>query len=166
MKAMKASEQYIKKSAVLAEIRKYKNNAEAYLKYHHNRNDKSVYAFEQEKLAMCELLSSLNNLEVKEVDLDFQTFAKEMDSIFALPSSETKNTEEEPLNWEYAIAKHFFELGLKASNPITATDRGTAEEIIINLKRVEKDYRIDLTREIEWLRNKVKKGEQKYGSIR
>ena len=54
------------------------------------------------------------NLEVKEVDLDFQRFAKEMDAIFALPSSETKNTEEEPLNWEYAIAKHFFELGLKA----------------------------------------------------
>lgn len=46
-------------------------------------------------------------------DLDDQRFAKEMDAIFALPSSETKNTEEEPLNWEYAIAKHFFELGLK-----------------------------------------------------
>ena len=38
-----------------------------------------------------------------------------MDNIFALPSSETKNTEEEPLNWEYAIAKHFFELGLKVA---------------------------------------------------
>ena len=61
-------EQYIKKSAVLAEIRKYKNNAEIYLKYHHNRNDKSVYAFEQEKLAMCELLSSLDTLEVKEIN--------------------------------------------------------------------------------------------------
>jgi hypothetical protein len=108
-------EQYIKKSAVLAEIRKYKNNAEAYLKYHHNRNDKSVYAFEQEKLAMCELLSSLNNLEVKEVNLDFQMFAKEMDTVFNLPSLETKNTEEEPLNWEYAIAKHFFELGMQQS---------------------------------------------------
>jgi hypothetical protein len=96
---------------------------------------------------------------IDKVDLDFQRFAKEMDAIFALPSSETKNTEEEPLNWEYAIAKHFFELGMRASNPITAADRGTAEEIIINLKRVEKDYRINLTREIEWLRNKVKKGE-------
>ena len=60
------------------------------------------------------LLSFLDTLEVKEVDLDFQTFAKEMDAIFVLPSSETKNTEENPLNWEYAIAKHFFELGLKA----------------------------------------------------
>ena len=103
----------IDKAAVLAKIRKYINNAETYLKYHHNRNDKSVYAFEQEKLAMCELLSSLDTLEVKEVDLDFQMFAKEMDTVFNLPSSETKNTEEEPLNWEYAIAKHFFELGLK-----------------------------------------------------
>ena len=52
--------------------------------------------------------------EAKEVDLDFQRFAKEIDAVYALPSSETKNTEEEPLNWEYAIAKHFFELGLKA----------------------------------------------------
>lgn len=39
----------------------------------------------------------INTLEVKEVDLDFQRFAKEMDAIFALPSSETKNTEEDPL---------------------------------------------------------------------
>ena len=104
------------------------------------------------------LYHTFDSIEVKEVDLDFQRFAKEMDAIFALPSSETKNTEE-PLNWEYAIAKHFFELGLSANNPITATDRVIAEEIIINLKRVEKDYRIDLTKEIEWVRNQVKKGE-------
>lgn len=32
-----------------------------------------------------------------------------------------------------------------------------AEEIIVNLKRVEQDYHIDLTREMEWVRNKVKK---------
>ena len=57
----------------------------------------------------------VNSIEVEEVDLDFQRFAKEMDAIFALPSSETKNTEE-PLNWEYAIAKHFFELGMQVSN--------------------------------------------------
>ena len=57
------------------------------------------------------------------------------------------------------FAKHFFSLGIAVSNPITAADRGTAEEIIINLKRVEQDYHIDLTREMEWLRNKVQKGE-------
>ena len=77
-------EQYIKKSAVLAEIRKYKNNAEAYLKYHHNRNDKSVYAFEQEKLAMCELLSSIDTLEVQEepVSEDLGEFINELSKQF------------------------------------------------------------------------------------
>jgi hypothetical protein len=60
----------IDKDAVLAKIRGYIKNAEVYLKYHHNRNDKSVYAFEQEKLAMCELLSSLDTLEIKGIDLE------------------------------------------------------------------------------------------------
>jgi hypothetical protein len=65
---------------------------------------------------------------------------------------------ERDTKWFDDIAKHFFALGLSASNPITAADKGTAEEIIINLKRVENDYRIDLTKEMEWLRNKVRKG--------
>lgn len=43
---------------------------------------------------------------------------------------------------------------------VTAADRCMVEEIIINLKRVENDYRIDLTREMEWLRNLVKKEEE------
>jgi hypothetical protein len=92
-------EQYISKSAIMAEIRKYKNNAEAYLKYHHNRNDKSVYAFEQEKLVMCELLSSLDNLGAKEVNLD-----KEMNEAL------THFTDKDMRGW----FRYFFELGLKA----------------------------------------------------
>ena len=48
---------------------------------------------------------------------------------------------------------------MRVNNLIIAADRGMAEEIIINLKRVEKDYRINLTKEIEWVRNQVKKGE-------
>ena len=50
-------------------------------------------------------------------------------------------------------------LEVKEVEEPNASDRGMAEEIIINLKRVEQDYRIDLAKEIEWLRNKVKKGE-------
>ena len=65
-------------------------------------------------LAYNSIIKFLNTLEVKEVDLDFQLFAKEMAEVFALPASITENTEENPLNWEYAIAKHFFKLGLKA----------------------------------------------------
>lgn len=52
---------------------------------------------------------------------------------------------------------HFFEV--KEVQETTASDRGMAEEIIINLKRVENDYHIDLTKEMEWLRNKTQKGE-------
>lgn len=49
----------------------------------------------------------------------------------------------------------FFEV--KEVQEATASDRGMAEEIIINLKRVEQDYHIDLTREMEWLRKKTHK---------
>ena len=65
-------------------------------------------AIEEDK----KILSIINTLDVKEVDLDFQRFAKEMDTVFALPSSKTENTEENPFNWEFAIAKHFYSLGL------------------------------------------------------
>ena len=79
-----------------------------------------------------DVISILNTIEVKEVDLDIQTFAKEMDSVFALPSSETKNTEEEPLNLEYAIAKHFFELGLQAR-----TDKELVEEVYSHIDSIK-----------------------------
>ena len=90
------------------------------------------------------------NLKVKEVDLEkiligFQNrYAYENGG--ELPSA-------------IEIAKHFFELGMRVNNPITAADRGMVEEIIVNLKRVEQDYHIDLTREMEWVMNKVQKGE-------
>ena len=69
---------------------------------------------EAEQLVLLAKEELLKDLEVKEVDLDFQRFAKEMKSVFSLPSSKTENTEEETLNWEYTIAKHFYSLGFKA----------------------------------------------------
>ena len=94
--------------------------------------------------ALNDTLSSLDTLDVKNMNLE-----KEMNEAL------THLTDNDMRGW----FRYFFELGVRVNNPITAADRGTAEEIIINLKRVEKDYRIDLTREIEWLRNKVKKGD-------
>lgn len=105
----------IDKSAVVAEIEKLKVHSEEAIQEFGREGYTDNVLFEQSKIRICEtLLSFLDTLEVRDTDLDIQTFAKEMDTVFALPSSETKNTEEEPLNWEYAIAKHFFELGLKA----------------------------------------------------
>jgi hypothetical protein len=63
-------EQYISKSAVKAEIRKYIKSAEAFLKYHHNKKDRLCYSLEHQRLTMCELLSFLDTLEVKEVDIN------------------------------------------------------------------------------------------------
>lgn len=48
---------------------------------------------------------------------------------------------------------------MKENKQATASDKGMVEEIVINLKRVEHDYNIDLTREMEWLRSKSQKGE-------
>ena len=95
----------------------------------------------------------INYLEVKKMDIEkeFRSFLDDTEGMPRMWHSD------EQLEWGLDIAEHFFELGLSASNPTTAKDRGTAEEIIINLKRVENDYRIDLTKEIEWVMNKVKK---------
>ena len=100
--------------------------------------------------ALYALKAKIDTLEVKEVDLN-----EEIKSYFKgfgmFPSVGIDDCID--------IAKHFFELGFKTSNLITAEDSGTAEEIINNLKRVENDYHIDLTKEIEWVRNKAQKGE-------
>lgn len=100
------------------------------------------------------LVNSIGTLEVKEVDLDY--IKKELDEFISIHKPTGGD-----FGWGtlYNVATHFFELGVRVNNPITAADRGTVEEIIINLKRVEQDYRINLTKEMEWLRNKVKKGE-------
>lgn len=134
----------IDKAAVVAEIEKLIDKG----KYHDNYecafrdgNNNVLYA----------LKGKIDTLEVKEVDVN-KEISQFIDANFE------KATIGHKLSLR-RIAKHFFELGVRVNNPITAADRGTAEEIIINLKRVEKDYRIDLTREIEWLRNKVQKGE-------
>ena len=133
--------QYIDKSALAAEIEgmlqeEYPcDNSEQTTGYH---------------CALYELQDFLNSLEVKEVDLE-----KEIELVKG-------DYEQVDVAWNNDfdfIARHFYELGLQVNNPVTAADRGFAEEIIINLKRVENDYHLDLTREMEWLRNKTMKGE-------
>jgi hypothetical protein len=109
--------------------------------------EKTDATFEYELLG--KVISFLDTHEVKEVDLE-----KEYDNEFFKDPVFGKLVNQ---NAGISIAKHFFKLAISLNNPITAADRGTAEEIIINLKRVEQDYHIDLTREMEWVRNKVKK---------
>jgi hypothetical protein len=134
---------YIDKDTLLKEIEKLKCNL---------CPDFYQYNYDAAKVELLEKIEILiNNLKGKNVD-----FIKEFYAFSEKHKLMDKGIEFADIE---KTASFFFQLGLKSSNLTTAADRGTAEEIIINLKRVEKDYRIDLTREIEWLRNKVKKRE-------
>jgi len=135
--------QYIDKDALVAEIRK--RLLPVIRDKHYDEWEEGQ---DSERIA---ILDIINTLEVKEVDL-----GKEISQFI------DANFEKAKIGHKLSLrrtAKHFFELGLSVNNPITAADRGMAEEIIINLKRVEQDYHIDLTKEMEWVRNQVKKGE-------
>lgn len=132
--------QYIDKSILVAEIDKRL----------HQLTDAAFDSMIGRNLI--EIKDFLNTLDAKEVDIN-----KEISQFI------DTNFEKATISHKLSLrrtAKHFFELGLSVNNPITASDRGIAEEIIINLKRVEQDYHINLTKEIEWVRNKAQKGEQ------
>ena len=60
---------YIDKDALVAEIRRMIKNSELYIEHHRDNNDRLRYSFEHQRLAMCELLSFIDTLEVKEVNL-------------------------------------------------------------------------------------------------
>ena len=152
---------YIPLDAVVAEIEKRVNFNKAL----------NAYSRADECNA---ILSFLDTLKAKEVGLpNFEQEVKDFCYGFddrkeawykMTPHDQNLMVSPTFANFAMQLAKHFFELGMRVSNPITAADRGTAEEIIINLKRVENDYRLNLTKEIEWVRNQVKK-ENSYGTI-
>ena len=99
-------EQYIPKSALVAEIEKLKKDAELYLK--HNSDDDSLYEiYKYQKATMLDLLNKVDTLEVKEVDLEkyYHNF---------LQKEWFENSHVRTISEMMAFtAKHFFELGLK-----------------------------------------------------
>lgn len=113
----------------------------------------------------------INTLKVKEVDLEKETTHYLLYE-HRSPLNEIMHKADLKSEMQYHkdVEKAFkagFELGLNTSSPISGSDRGMAGEIITHLKKVESDYRINLTREIGWLREKfpekkiekIKKGE-------
>lgn len=149
----------IPKDALVAEIERrlhFDNNwieGDKRRQMHTNGVSTAYYRRIGSKHACESILDFVNTLEVKEVDLD-EYYHKFLEKEWF--GNGCVRTVSEMMAF---TAKHFFELGLVTSNPITAKDRGTAEEIITHLKRVENDYKIDLTREMKWLRSKIQKGE-------
>ena len=115
-------EQYIPKSALVAEIERIKKE-ECPIDTYEGRI--KLFYFER-------FLSFLDTLEVKEVDLE-----KAIDDYIYTHDGRKRLALE--LDWKCCnltlkggdeiikFAQHFFELGVSANNPITAADRGTAE---------------------------------------
>ena len=78
----------IDKSALVEEIEKRIKELQDLSK----EKEKKLDSFQKTAIHLCideckVVLNILDTLEAKEVDLDFQTFAKEMETVFALPSS-------------------------------------------------------------------------------
>ena len=98
--------QYIDKSALVAEIKRRKGiNEKAYMQAFLNSNDKRD-SFGYKVQEDIDILSSINTLEVKEVDLE-----KEIDKWY---NNEASKEFENVLYKDIEkCAKHFFELGLK-----------------------------------------------------
>lgn len=104
-------EQYIDKDAVLAEIeRRIKTNKECMLGL------RNLDYYQGKVDALNDTISSLNTLEVKGVNLE--NLREELDKAVKIykPNGD--------FGWGtlYNIAVHFFELGLRASNPLTYED--------------------------------------------
>ena len=132
---------YIDKDTLLKEIEKLKCNL---------CPDFYQYNYDAAKVELLEKIEILiNNLEGKNVDFikEFYAFSEKhklMDK--GIEFSDIEKT-----------ASFFFQLGLKASNPITAADRGIVNEIIFALNTLGEEKMISYDKEIEWLKNQVKK---------
>ena len=131
--------QYIDKSAVSAEINR---RLEVLSK------DRDFNYLQIKELNT--LLSSLDALELKEVDLEKEI--EEVKHNYKVDDNRHTSICSADIEW---LANHFFELGLSVNNPITAADKGTAEEIILALNTLGEEKMISYDKEIEWL-NKIK----------
>lgn len=110
--------QYIDKAAVVAEIERLISNGQTKLKESEECKDYESYIALAERIATCiNLLSFIDTLEVKEVDLKKEINKYISDNFFGSQTMGffAARTKEEPNYQDIALcAKHFFEFGLKA----------------------------------------------------
>lgn len=141
------------KNIIISELEKLQKDIQIGKQKYAEDNDYPAYIECAHNEGLIEkILWIINNHKVKAVDLDSEI----KNWLRNGPITNTRYDVYDDVDIE-RTAKHFFELGLQSNNPITGADKGTAEEIMFNLKRVEKDYCINLSKEIEWLKNQVQK---------
>ena len=132
---------YIDKDFLVAEIERRIRELEPFRTEDNLRAHGAITGYYQ-------VLSFIDTLEVKEVDLEKEVEKYLLTNAAFLIGGDSKLV-------VHHIAKHFFELGLSVNSPITAADRGTAEEIILALNTLGEEKMISYDKEIEWL-NKLK----------
>jgi hypothetical protein len=138
MKANEAPEQYISKSALVAELKKRFDHGVNGLKAINNgtfwKEGQSEdefnaaltrCAYNAAKNEIFELICFLDTLEVKEVDLE-----KEFDK-YSFPIS-AQDIKDEPFTQMAQCAKHFFKLGMQAR-----TDKELVEEVYSHLDSIK-----------------------------
>ena len=116
---------YIDKAAVVAELEKLISNGKFKCQQSQENNDQESYIAWSEHIATCgKILSFLNTLKVKEVDLE-----KELDSMI---TPELKFHKAFPSLFD--VAKHFFELGLRYKSSYIGTPNidDTLKEMGVN----------------------------------
>lgn len=130
-------EYYIRKSAIAAEIKKR-------IKGLKDCHADTVAGYAGEISGLERLLSFIDTLEMKEVhwEKEFDYYTKDIMAYDILST---------PFTHLYNCAKHFFELGMRVNNPITAADRGIVDEIIFALNALGEEKMISYDKEIEWL---------------
>ena len=131
---------YIDKSALVAEIERRRES---------NAKDRYFGRLVEDNY----FLDFIATLEAKEVDLDEET-----DNYWETLTSDVKDSIY--FNGFYKIAKHFFELGVNASNPLTWEDISAIRQITAEYRREEnhKQNNKDFCKEV-LKRFKTQKGE-------
>lgn len=100
-------EQYISKSALVAEIEKRIKVSQDYAKC--NLTEKTRIGNHAQQLELNDILSFINTLEVKEVDLEKEI--EEVKHNYKIDDNRHTSICSADIEW---LAKHFYELGLKA----------------------------------------------------
>ena len=102
--------QYIDKDALVAEIERLVSNGKVKCQQTQKNNDQLSYIAWSEHIATCgKILSIIDTLEVKEVDLEKEIV--EVKHNYKVDDNRHTTICSADIEW---IAEHFFELGIKA----------------------------------------------------
>ena len=132
-------EQYILKSALVAEIEKLVDKGKYHEEYdctYRDGNNDALYALKEK----------VNSLEVKEVDLDsnIRTYLTNHFNIYEDGVLQSKKSGLPLRTYDIIkVAKHFFELGMRASNPLTWEDVNSINHLLFDIKEDYDNGRLD-----------------------